>query len=146
MNKIPDHILRRIAQDQFRNCNNSPGSWGLSAHRLYTASLPIAAMISEAEERKFKRMETRAPGNGSYQLSDEETQDMWIGQTSAVWSMLIGLAFENLLKGIIIGREGLTVQSNGELPLKKTHKLGELAKRADFGGVDDYELFEFYYH
>jgi len=43
--------------------------------------------------------------------------------------MLVSLAFENLLKGIVVGKELLTVKANGSSPIEG-HDLLRLAKRA----------------
>jgi hypothetical protein len=100
-------------------------------------------MISAKEKRQMERIKREGLGkSGSRQMTAKEMEEMWIGQTSSVWAMLVGLAFENLLKGIIVGREKLQVRNDGALPIKG-HKLASLAKRAGFGSADDLELFEY---
>jgi hypothetical protein len=124
--KLPDDIHRSLADRQFDGLNKSPRAWAHAAQILLTSAGILGEEIKAAEARKIEAIEVeRAAGVSPpfRELVGDELRDHNIGQTVRTWAMLVALAIENLLKGIIAGR--------GSAPVKQ-HGLVELAQLAQF--------------
>lgn len=121
MFRIPDDVLKRLANEQFESAVTTPGMWRHSAYTLLRAAEAIQSPIEQAERRKLDSVMAELaakdrPQSGSRPMTDEEVRDMYIMGTGGVWAMLVGLAMENLLKGAIVGAASVKVGPGGKLP------------------------------
>jgi hypothetical protein len=127
---IPDHIIRYLANKQFILGANKPTTWGLTANNLLVAADLLSPHIKAAETRSMKRaFEMVGEPDGPREMTEDEQRDFWEARTIGIWAMLIALAFENLLKGIIVAKQSQS-SIDGTLPVSG-HKLLKLAMQAE---------------
>ncbi|MBE2282977.1 MAG: hypothetical protein IAE77_05920, partial [Prosthecobacter sp.] len=125
-----DRFLRELAERQFKLGVTLPITWASAARRLLISADVLAVAIIASESRQLRRMESPTYWrSGSRTIEGEELIDSDILNTSSVWAMLIALAFENVLKGIIVAKELPNLKDGEKNPIHG-HSLLQLAQRA----------------
>ena len=119
---IPDSVWKR----QFDSTAKSPLGWQLSARQLKRAADIVRAVSDNAAEEQVKRiLQEVADGtlrDGSRAMSEQEVALMLDSSLIGVYLMLIGLAIENLAKGVLVARDPDCINVKGEFK-HKGHNL-----------------------
>lgn len=130
-----DEIHERSIKKAFETKAREPWVWETQAFTLKRASEIVHGYAVIANSRNTQRLldklaDPPAPGSstGRY-LTDVEMADHLDASLSYSAEMLLGLALENLLKGILLRQNPNLLTEEGELKTK-SHNLYDLWKRA----------------
>jgi hypothetical protein len=110
---------RQFVQLQFQRRAGTAGNWVIAAIPLKRASDYLSDLAEAASERDLSRVRAQAESlklgfsqPGPRDMTAEEVADMWDESLRPVAFMLLGLAFENLLKAVLV-RRGLVSVTGG---------------------------------
>ena len=108
-------MRKEFCVKQFDLAAKSPATWALQARRLKRA----ADLVFEAYASDVAEMQG---GRSPLDLKNLET--------AGPATLLYGLAFENIIKALIVKNEGVVIDQGKLTKWPRTHKLVDLAMRA----------------
>jgi hypothetical protein len=138
-------ISRAFKRQRFNFIANKPQAWQEQATQLKRIA-DITYSICKTATEEYMRISRQHFDNGDFQegvhpLPKEEAALLRLSTLKPIYLMLIGLAIENLAKGVLISRSAAEyVGQEGHLrkPIK-THKLVDLAQLCNLPLSSDQE-------
>jgi hypothetical protein len=109
LKELPREVYDNMLRTQHELGRTSPVVWKLCAYQLIRAAEAMVDVPMQARARQWERMAAqRRDGKkheGSRTLVGQERQDAFDEGMFAVYLMLCGMAFECVLKGLLVARD-----------------------------------------
>lgn len=130
-----DLINEAIKANQFKLGALTSGTWKFTSSNLKRAADRLYDHCHDANVRNIKRMLNEADSgqiiDGCRELKGEELDDVLDGQLISVYLLLIGYAFENLLKGALMFEHPEYFKPDAKMTDIQSHSLTTICKRCN---------------
>ena len=130
-NRIYEHIKAK----QFELSAQTPGTWKLTSRNLKRAADRLYDFYHDATLRDIRRsieeVQSGQKVDGARELKGDELEDFLDGQLISVYFLLMGYAFENLLKATLMLEHPEYFKPNAKMTEIRSHDLVKLCGRCN---------------
>jgi hypothetical protein len=133
--EILDRVYEQMKAKQFELGAQTSGIWKITARNLKRAADKLYSYYHDATTRDIKRfieeIESGQRKDGARKLEGDEWEDLLDGQLISIYFLLIGYAFENLFKGILMLEHPEYFRPSAKIKDIQSHNLKNLCHKCN---------------